>query len=74
MKSIQRVPRGFRVQVNHLGLGRFDVSVSHLGQRVAFFARGFASRMEARQTGISSAVALADCVQRGVKLLACRIL
>jgi len=68
MSETQRLPKGFKVIVNDLGLGRFAVTVNHLGRRVAFFWRNFASRVHARQTGVSSAIALADCLQRGIKL------
>ena len=68
MKVNQRLPKGFKVQVLDLGLGRFDVSVNHLGFRVAYFVRSFTSPGQARAVGISSANALADCVRRGIKL------
>lgn len=72
MKAKQRLPKGFEVRVNYLGAGRFDVSVNHLGYRVAYFVRSFASPLQARQTGVASAIALADYVKRGVQLLRCR--
>jgi len=68
MKIKQRLPKGFQVSVSDQGLGRFAVSVSHLGQRVAYFWRNFGSPLHAREVGISSAIALADCLQRGIKL------
>jgi hypothetical protein len=63
-----RLPKGFQVSVSDQGLRKFAVSVSHLGQRAAFFSRNFASPLHAREVGVSSAIALADCLQRGIKL------
>jgi hypothetical protein len=68
MSTNHRLPKGFKVVVNDLGLGRFAVNVNHLGRRVGFFWRNFASPVHARQTGVASAIALADCLERGIKL------
>jgi hypothetical protein len=68
MNVNQRLPKGFKVIVSDFGLGRFAVSVNHLGRRVGFFWRNFASPGQARETGVASAIALADCLQRGIKL------
>ena len=68
MSTKLRLPKGFKVIVSDLGLGRFAVSINHLGRRVGFFLRSFASAVHARNTGVASAIALADCLQRGIKL------
>ena len=68
MKNNQRLPKGFKVSVNEQGLGRFSVTVNHLGRRVAYFWRNFPSSIHARQTGVASAIALSEFVQRGIKL------
>ena len=68
MNKKHRLPKGFKVIVSDLGPGRFAVSINHLGRRVAFFWRDFASAVHARDTGVASAIALADCLQRGIKL------
>ena len=68
MNLNQRLPKGFQVSVSHQGLGKFAVSVNHLGRRVAYFWRHFASPLHAREVGVSSAIALADCLRRGIKL------
>ena len=68
MNTKQRLPKGFKVIVSDLGFGRFAVSINHLGRRVGLFWRNFASAVHARDTGVASAIALADCLQRGIKL------
>ena len=68
MSTSDRLPIGFKVEVLDLGLGRFDVSVNHLGYRVAYCVRTFSSPDHALAVGISSANALADRVDRGFKL------
>ena len=68
MSANPRLPKGFKVVVSDHGLGRFAVSVTHLGRQVGFFWRNFASPLHAWETGVASAIALADCLERGIKL------
>jgi hypothetical protein len=68
MKKSHRLPKGFQVQVNEIGMGKFAVTINHIGQDVALFWRNFASPAHAWETGAASATALADCVRRGIKL------